>query len=211
MEILLQIAELFLNLDQSIEIFIKAHGSWIYLLLFLIVFCETGLVVTPFLPGDSLLLIVGTFCGVGHLELAQTLLILIAAAVLGDAFNYRIGKIVGLKILNGRGRKFIKKEHIETTEAYYKKYGGRTIIIARYIPIIRTFAPFVAGISRMNYLKFFVYNFTGGALWVSSLVLAGYFFGNVPLVKEHFSFIVLGVILISLVPVFLEFRRKSSA
>lgn len=197
----------FLHLDKTLYLVIDQFGLWTYLILFLIIFCETGLVVTPFLPGDSLLFAVGAFSASGSLNLYWVLGLLSAAGIIGDTVNYMIGKYLGDHILNGPLSRFVKKEHIEKTHGFYEKYGGKTIIIARFVPIVRTFAPFVAGIGSMTYLKFISYNFIGGLLWVFSLVLAGYYFGNIPIVKNNFTYVIFAIIFISILPGVIEYLR----
>lgn len=192
----------FLHLDDKLGVLIADYGVWIYAILFLIIFVETGLVVMPLLPGDSLLFVAGTFAALGDLNVFYVILLLFVAAVLGDTLNYYLGKTVGLKILHlkiGR-RQLVKEKHIDDTHAFFEKHGPQTIIIARFVPIIRTFAPFVAGIGEMNYRKFISFNIIGGALWVVSLTLAGYFLGNIPWVKKNFEFVVLGIIFVSILP-----------
>ncbi|MCX5710489.1 MAG: DedA family protein [Candidatus Omnitrophica bacterium] len=192
------------HLDQHLDFIIKSFGSWSYLLFFSIIFAETGLVVTPFLPGDSLLFVLGAFCAKGAFSLSVVLLILIGAAIIGDTVNYAIGKFFGEKILLKGARHLIKKEHIEKTHKFYEKHGGKTIILARFIPVIRTFAPFVAGIGKMNYYKFLIYNVTGGILWVALFVFAGFYFGNLELVKNNFSMVIFAIVIISALPVAAE-------
>jgi len=193
-----------LNIDQYLEPLINHYGILAYFILFLIIFIETGLVVTPFLPGDSLLFAAGAFAALGSLNLLVLLFILISAAILGDTVNYHIGKLMSDKWLNKKHNKFIKKEYIDKTNAYYEKYGGKTLIIARFVPIVRTFAPFVAGLGKMHYGKFISYNAIGGFAWVTVLTLIGYFFGNITIVKNHFSLVTVGIIFISILPALYE-------
>ena len=178
-----------------------------YAILFLIIFAETGLVVTPFLPGDSLLFAVGALSALGSFNLWLSLIVLTVAAILGDTVNYWIGKIFGQKIVDNPKIPFINQKHIDQTQEFYKKHGGKTIILARFVPIVRTFAPFVAGIGNMHYEKFLAYNVIGGALWVGIFTLMGYFFGNIPAVKHNFTLVILGIILVSVVPMGLEFIK----
>jgi len=206
MEFISYIIDLFLNLDKHLHELILQYGTLTYLILFLVIFAETGLVVTPFLPGDSLLFAIGTFTALGAFDLTLILVLLITAAILGDTVNYWIGKRVGPKIFHKETR-FIKKEHLKKTHDFYEKHGGKTIIIARFIPIIRTFAPFVAGIGTMTYSKFILYNIVGGVFWVLLFVLGGYFFGNIPIVKNNFSITIAVIILISILPGIIEFIR----
>lgn len=199
MEILQFIVDVFLHLDRHLGEFIAAYGTWTYGLLFTIVFLETGVVVTPFLPGDSLLFAAGTFAGMELLNVYLLFVLLSAAAILGDTVNYWIGKSFGDYILKHRWR-LIKKEHLDRTHAFFEKYGGMTIILARFVPIVRTFAPFVAGLGVMNYRRFLSYNVIGGVVWVGGFLAAGYGFGNLPWVKKHFSLVVLAIIIISVMP-----------
>lgn len=189
-----------LHIDKYIAVIIHGYGMWVYMVLFLIVFCETGLVVIPFLPGDSVLFTSGAFAAAGLLNTKYLFLLFIAAAVLGDTVNYHIGQFMGPKIFSKKDSKLFKHKYLEKTHAFYEKHGGITIVIARFMPIIRTFAPFVAGIGDMSYLQFLSYNMTGGILWVTLFILAGYCFGNFPLVKNNFSTAVYIIILISLLP-----------
>lgn len=200
-----------LHLDKYLGAVIKAYGAWTYLLLFLIVFCETGLVFTPLLPGDSLLFAIGVFCGLGDLNLYAALGLLSAAAILGDTVNYAAGKFVGPRVFKLKNSRIFKEEYLRKTHAFYEKYGGKTIIIARFVPIVRTFAPFVAGVGAMTYGKFLVYNAAGGLLWVFLLTLAGYFFGNLTIVKNNFTAVILAIIFISLLPGLLEYLKHRRA
>jgi membrane-associated protein len=213
------ILDFVLHVDDHLVAMSAAYGPWIYAILFAIVFCETGLVVTPFLPGDSLLFATGAMCAAagGGLSLWIVVPLLIVAAVLGDAVNYRIGLLVGPGFLERRlsgaapspgllGR-LIKRKHLERTQEFYEKYGGKTIILARFVPIVRTFAPFVAGIGRMEYRRFFIYNVIGAIVWVLVCVLAGYFFGALPWVQNNFEAVVLGIIFVSILPIVVESVR----
>ena len=206
MDLLHRIVDLFLHLDQHLGQLISQYGTWTHLILFLVVFCETGLVVTPFLPGDSLLFAAGTFAALGSLDLWMIVLLLILAAILGDTVNYWIGAYVGPRAFSGDMR-FLKKEYLDRTHAFYEKHGGKTIILARFVPIIRTFAPFVAGVGAMSYTKFITYNVVGAVLWVGLFVLAGYFFGNISVVRENFSLVILAIILLSVLPIAIEALR----
>lgn len=196
-----------LHLDKYISILIQDFGLWTYFILFLIVFCETGLVVTPFLPGDSLLFAAGAFAARGELNIIWLFLLLSAAAIIGDTINYWIGHTIGPKIFQKENVRFLKKEHLERTHNFYEKYGGETIIIARFIPIIRTFAPFVAGIGKMTYWRFISYNIIGGIGWVAIFTFGGYFFGNISFVKKNFTIIILAIIIISILPGVVEIIR----
>ena len=209
MEIISNLVDLFLHLDQHLNEIIQTYGVWTYAILFSIIFMETGLVVTPFLPGDSLLFAAGTFAGMGSLNVWILFISLSFAAIIGDTVNYWIGHYIGPRAFSGNIR-FLKKEHLERTHAFYEKHGGKTIILARFIPIIRTFAPFVAGIGEMSYGHFISYNIIGGVLWVAIFVFFGYFFGNLPFVQEHFSLVVIAIILISVMPGVYEFLKERS-
>ncbi|MEC5394418.1 DedA family protein [Bergeyella sp. RCAD1439] len=220
MEFLHSVLDFFLHLDQHLHTMIVDYGVWIYLILFLIIFVETGLVVMPFLPGDSLLFAAGTFCAgivgsqgeAASLNLWLVLGLLTLAAILGDSLNYTLGKNVGLKILNWkfRGKPMVNPKYIEQTQEFYEKNGPKTIIIARFVPIVRTFAPFVAGIGSMNYGTFIRYNIIGGVIWVFGLTLLGFFFGNLPVVKDHFETVIFGIIGISLLPMVWEFIKTKT-
>ena len=200
-----QLIELFLHLDKHLASVVQDYGVWAYLILFVIVFCETGLVVTPLLPGDSLLFAAGAVAAVSTLSNPVLFLILSAAAVLGDTVNYWAGKFLSPKMT------FINPKHLERTHMFFEKYGGKTIILARFVPIVRTFAPFVAGIGAMTYLKFLTYNVAGGVAWVGIGLGSGYYFGNIPFVKDHFSLAILAIIFISILPGIIEyFRHRSS-
>lgn len=207
MEIIKFLIDFVLHLDRHLGELIQAYGVLTYAILFAIVFCETGFVVTPFLPGDSLLFAAGTFAARGDLDLALLIGLLSVAGIAGDTVNYWIGHKVGPKVFKEEQSRFFKKEHLERTHAFYEKYGGKTIVIARFVPIVRTFAPFVAGIGAMTYWKFITYNVAGGLGWVASLTLAGYFFGNIPLVKRNFSLVIIVIIIISVLPMIIEYLR----
>lgn len=217
MEFIHSFLDFFLHLDDHLHAMILEYGIWIYAILFLIIFVETGLVVMPFLPGDSLLFAAGTFCAgvtnthgeTANLNLFLVLLLLIIAAILGDGVNYYLGKKVGLKMLQFkiRGQQLVKQKYIDQTHEFYEKHGPKTIIIARFVPIVRTFAPFVAGIGDMSYSKFIRFNIIGGILWVVGLTLAGYFFGGLTFVKENFETVIFGIIGISILPMIIEIVR----
>jgi len=207
MELLKKAFEFIMHLDVHLSALIQNYGLWTYLILFVVIFCETGLVVTPFLPGDSLIFAAGTFAAAKALKVGWLFLILSAAAVIGDTVNYWIGKIIGPKVFQKEKTRFFKKEYLDRTHEFYEKYGAETIIIARFVPIVRTFAPFVAGIGKMTYGKFLSYNVIGGVGWVAIFTFAGYFFGNIPFVKKNFSIVIIAIILISLVPAVLEFLK----
>jgi len=199
--------DVFLHLDMYLDTVIQQYGVWMYLILFVVVFLETGVVVTPFLPGDSLLFAAGALCARGDLAVGWLFMLLWLAAVLGDTVNYSIGHLIGPRAFHGRNRLF-KREHLDRTHQFYERHGGKTIVLARFIPIIRTFAPFVAGIGRMSYGRFVTYNVLGGLLWTALFVFGGYYFGNQPLVKRNFTFVILAIIVISLLPLVIEFVRN---
>jgi membrane-associated protein len=201
------LVDLFLHLDKHLAEVIQAYGPWTYALLFTIVFLETGLVVTPLLPGDSLLFAAGSFAALGALELSLLFVLLAVAAILGDTLNYAIGHFLGPKVFHYERSRFFNPEHLKRTHAFYDKYGGKTIIIARFVPIVRTFAPFVAGIGAMSYPRFLTYNVLGGVLWVAVCLAAGYFFGNLPFVKKNFSVVILAIIFVSVLPAIVEYLR----
>jgi membrane-associated protein len=207
LNIIKSIIDFFLHLDTYLGQIISSYGIATYAILFVIIFIETGLVFVPFLPGDSLLFAAGAFAAIGSLNITFLIILLIIAAVLGDTANYWVGHFVGDKIL-ANSKLPIKKEHLEQTNAFFKKHGGKTIILARFVPIVRTFAPFVAGAGKMNYGKFISFNVIGGVLWVTIGTLAGYFFGNIPFVKNNFSIVIIGVVVISLLPVIVELWRN---
>jgi len=208
MEIITHLISFVLHLDTHLVELIQAYGSFAYAILFFIIFAETGLVVFPFLPGDSLLFASGALAALGSLHLAATILLLLAAAIIGDSINYWIGNIFGQKIVDNKRMTFINQEHIDKTEAFFKKHGGKAIILARFVPIIRTFAPFVAGVGKMHYQTFIFYNIVGGALWVSLFTLAGYFFGNIPSVKDHFTLVIFVILGISALPLAVEYLKQ---
>ena len=208
MEWITYLFDLFLHLDKHLGEVIRDYGVWTYLILLVIIFCETGLVVTPLLPGDSLLFAAGALAALpdSPLDPLWLVVLLSAAAIAGDTVNYWIGAYIGPRAFSGKVR-FMKKEYLDRTHAFYEKYGGKTIVIARFVPIIRTFAPFVAGVGAMNYTKFIVYNVVGGIAWVAIFVLGGYWFGNFEPVREHFSLVVLAIIAISVMPMAVEYIR----
>jgi len=210
MELFSYFIDLILHLDRHLASLIESYGLWTYLVLFLIVFAETGLVVTPILPGDSLLFAAGTFAGRGSLHPLLLFAVLSAAAILGDTVNYWVGKYFGEHFIRGRGRRWIKQKHLDRTHAFFEKYGGKTIILARFVPIVRTFAPFVAGLGTMTYGRFVAYNVIGGLLWVGICLGAGYFFGSHPIVQNNFSLVVLAIVIISLIPAVTEYFRVRS-
>ena len=210
MEIIQTLIELFLHLDEHLSLVIQNYGPLTYLLLFLVIFMETGLVVTPFLPGDSLLFAAGTFASPAlnsPLNIVLLWALLCAAAILGDTVNYWIGHFIGPRAFSGEIR-FLKKEYLDRTHEFYERHGGKTIILARFVPIIRTFAPFVAGVGAMTYGHFLTYNVVGAVAWVTIFTLGGYFFGNLPFVKDNFTFVVLAIILISVMPAVIEVIKE---
>lgn len=199
-----QLIDLFLHLDKHLQQVLVTYGAWTYLLLFLIIFLETGLVVTPILPGDSLLFAAGAFAATGSLNLFFLLVLLSLAAIAGDTLNYMIGRYVGPQVFTKKNSRFLKPEYIDKTQSFYDKYGSKTIVIARFVPIVRTFAPFVAGIGKMKYAVFISYNVIGGLAWIGICVLAGYLFGTIPIVKDNFTLVVLGIIALSILPAVIE-------
>ena len=201
------LVDFILHIGDHLQELVKNYGNWIYAILFAIVFCETGLVVLPFLPGDSMLFAAGTIAAVGDMNLFVLMGLLIVAAILGDFVNFEIGKHFGQKLFSNPNSKIFKQSYLQKTHDYYEKYGGRTIIIARFIPIVRTFAPFVGGMGNMNYAQFARYNIVGAVLWVVSFTTLGYFFGQLPFVKEHFSWIMIAIIVFSVVPMIVEIIR----
>jgi membrane-associated protein len=207
MDLLTLFMEFVLHIDVHIGVLIQQFGLWVYLLLFLIIFLETGLVVTPFLPGDSLLFAAGAFAALGSLNLGLLFLLLTIAAILGDTANYWIGNKLGPRIFRKKTGRLFREEYLEKAQGFYAKYGGETIFLARFIPIVRTFAPFVAGIGKMSYRRFLVYNVAGGLAWVSLFLFGGFWFGNLPLVRDNFSLVIIAIILISFVPILVEYVR----
>jgi len=200
--------DLIVHLDRHLAVLLQQYGAWVYLLLFAIIFCETGLVVTPFLPGDSLLFIAGALAAGGGIDVHVLALVLVAAAVLGNTVNYSVGRFIGPKVFQWEDSRFFNKRALERAHAFYEKHGGKTIIITRFVPILRTFAPFVAGIARMTYLNFTVYNVAGALAWVLLLLYAGYWFGNVLFVKQNLTWVILGIIVLSVTPLVLEYVRQ---
>ncbi len=207
MEFLATLFDIALHLDRHLQALVAEYGAWIYLILFVIVFCETGLVVTPFLPGDSLLFVSGAVAAAGGMNIHLLVLLLVVAAALGDAVNYAIGHYLGPRVFRSGESRWLNPKHLERAHAFYERHGGKTIIIARFVPIIRTYAPFVAGAASMTYGKFALYNFTGAILWVLSLGYAGYYFGNVPWVKDNLTLVIIGIIVLSILPGIIEILR----
>lgn len=207
MEIIQKIIDFVLHMERYLGLILDKYHSWTFLLLFFVIFMETGFVVTPFLPGDSLIFAAGAFAGLGYLHVGVLFVIFAVAAIAGDTVNYWIGHYIGPRAFSGNVR-FLKKEYLDRTHVFFEKYGGKTIILARFIPIIRTFAPFVAGVGEMSYGKFIVYNIVGGLAWVALFTFLGYFFGNLPIVKNNFAFVIIAIILLSLLPAIIEFVRS---
>ena len=207
MDLLISAWDLLVHLDQHLAAVLQQYGAWIYVILFVIIFSETGFVVTPFLPGDSLLFVAGALAATGGMDVHLLALLLVIAGVFGNTVNYSIGYYLGPKVFQWEGSRFFNRKALDRAHAFYEKHGGVTIIITRFVPILRTFAPFVSGIARMTYLRFTVYNVAGGLAWVLSLLYAGYWFGNVPIVKQNLSAVILGVIALSLMPLALEYLR----
>lgn len=203
----MEILQFFLHLDEQLANIINLFGPFTYIILFVIVFAETGFVITPFLPGDSLLFVVGTFAGSGFLNIWIAYFSLLAAAILGDTANYWIGHHFGVRVFSKENSRLFNKTYLERTREFYAKHGGKTIILARFIPIIRTFAPFVAGVGKMHYQTFLFYNVVGGLLWVTTLTFAGYFFGGLDVIKNNFEYAVIGIVIVSLLPIFIEYVK----
>ncbi len=212
MELLTGFLDIVLHLDTHLLALTQEYGVWIYAILFVIIFSETGLVVAPFLPGDSLLFVTGALCGMGSLELQILMPLLIFAAFSGDNTNYWVGRLLGLRLLNRASPRFIKHEHLEKTHLFFDKHGGKTIIFARFLPILRTFAPFVAGIGTMDYRAFVTFSALGSVAWIGSLTLAGFFFGNIPIIKNNLTLMILLIIVVSFIPAIREFikHRRSN-
>ncbi len=208
MDMLLNFIDIFIHLDQHLSLLIQSFGGWAYLIVFLVIFCETGLVVTPILPGDSLLFGLGAIAAMGALKIEWLFVMLSIAAIAGDTVNYMIGHYVGPRVFARESSRFFKKEYLERTHRFYEKYGGKTIVIARFVPIIRTFAPFVAGIGSMTYSRFIVYNIVGGISWIALFIFGGYYFGNLSIVKRNFTLVIFAIILISILPGVIEYVRQ---
>lgn len=195
------------HLDRYLAGFLAQHGGWVYALMFAIVFCETGFVVTPFLPGDSLLFVVGTLAASGGIDLPTAVALLVAAALCGDNVNYWVGRWIGPRVFHFEHSRWFNRHALEQTHAFYERHGGKTVVIARFVPLVRTFAPFVAGVGTMRYLRFLAFSVSGAVLWVASVTLAGYYFGNIALVKQNLLLAILAVIAVSLAPIFIGFLR----
>lgn len=209
MELLTQLLDSVLHIERHLDPLIATYGLWVYTFMFLIIFCETGLVVTPILPGDSLLFALGALAARNaSLSLSVLMVSLIAAAILGDSANYWIGSLLGPRIFRGENVRFLNRKHLEKTHEFYERYGGKTIVLARFVPIVRTFAPFVAGMGRMTYRHFMAYNVIGGIVWILLFLLAGYVFGNIDIVQRNFKYVILGIIIVSVMPMVIEFVRE---
>lgn len=202
-----QFIDLVLHLDKHLAVLLAQYGTWIYGILFLIIFCETGLIVTPFLPGDSLLFVAGTLAATGGMDIGVLMTVLFVAAVLGDGVNYRVGRWFGPKVFRWEDSRFFNRTAFDKTHAFYEHHGGKTVVIARFLPILRTYAPFVAGVADMPATRFTLFNVVGAATWVGSLCLAGYFFGNLPFIKNNLTLVIVGIIVLSLVPIVVGWAR----
>jgi membrane-associated protein len=211
MEVLGGLTDIFLHLDEHLSVLVQAYGVWVYAILFLIIFLETGAVVTPFLPGDSLLFVAGTIAAVGELNVHTLSALLIIAAILGDSLNYAIGRFFGPKVFQYEDSRFFKRSYLEYTRGFFERHGGKTIIIARFVPIVRTYAPFVAGIGQLRYRRFLLFNVSGAMLWVLLLTYAGYFFGNLPVVRDNLTIAIMVIIVLSIIPGLIEYWRLRRA
>ena len=211
MELLGAAVDLVLHLDRHLQWLVVNYGAWIYAILFLIIFCETGLVVTPFLPGDSLLFVAGALAATGGMYVHALFAVLAAASFCGDNTNYWIGRYAGPRLFRRKGSRLLNPAHLERTQRFYEKHGGKTVLIARFVPIVRTFAPFVAGMGRMEYPRFLFYAFAGAILWIGSLTYAGYYFGNLPFVRQNLSFVIVGIVILSIMPGIVEYLRSRKA
>jgi Uncharacterized membrane-associated protein len=209
-----KLIDVILHLDRYLNVIIQSYGNWTYALIFIIIFCETGLVVTPFLPGDSILFATGALAANGTMKLITLFLVFYSAAVIGDTVNYHIGKKIGNKIFEKDNLKYINKDYLKKAHVFYEKHGSMTIVVGRFVPIIRTFVPFIAGVGEMKYSKFIVYNMLGGLMWVALFLFGGFFFGNLPIVKDNFSYVLIAIIFISLLPgvfVFIKEKRNNQS
>jgi membrane-associated protein len=211
MEIISALWDIAVHLDRHLAAFLAEHGAWVYALLFAVVFCETGLVVTPFLPGDSLLFVAGAVAATGGIDARAVAATLVAAALCGDNVNYWIGRWLGPRVFRASDARWFNPRHLARTEAFYERHGGKAVVIARFVPIVRTYVPFVAGVGRMGYPRFLGFSIGGALLWVTSLITAGYYFGNLPLVKNNLTLAILGVIALSLLPIAFEWLRHRRA
>jgi len=208
MELITGFIDLVLHLDVHLQALVANYGEWVYLILFAIIFCETGLVVTPFLPGDSLLFVAGALAGAGGMDVHTLFAVLALASFSGDNTNYWLGRFVGPRLFNRASSRLLNPAHLERTQRFYEKHGGKTIIIARFVPIVRTFAPFVAGLGRMHYARFLPYSIAGAVLWIGSLTYAGYHFGNIPIVRQNLSLVIIGIVVLSIMPGIIEYLRS---
>ena len=208
MELITGFVDLVLHLDVHLQALVANYGEWVYLILFAIIFCETGLVVTPFLPGDSLLFVAGALAGAGGMDVHTLFAVLALASFSGDNTNYWLGRFVGPRLFNRASSRLLNPAHLERTQRFYEKHGGKTIIIARFVPIVRTFAPFVAGLGRMHYARFLPYSIAGAVLWIGSLTYAGYHFGNIPIVRQNLSLVIIGIVVLSIMPGIIEYLRS---
>lgn len=208
MQLITGLIDFILHIDRHLVEIIMVYGTWTYFVLFLIIFSETGFVVTPFLPGDSLLFVIGALGASKALNFKLALILLMLAAVGGNILNYFIGKLIGQKLLGMKNSRIIKKEYLYKTQAFYKRHGGKAMILSRFLPIIRTFAPFVAGLGKMSFTRFFIYNFIGGVSWVMLFMFTGFFFGNIPAVKQNFTYVIFGIIFISMLPTVIPYIRS---
>ncbi len=206
-EVIGHLIDFILHIDRHLIELCADYGAWVYLILFMIIFCETGLVVTPLLPGDSLLFATGSMAAIGALDVRLSIILISGAAILGDSVNYSIGHFVGPKVFHDDHARFLNKEYLHRTHAFYERHGGKTIVIARFLPIIRTFAPFVAGIGSMTYPKFLFYNIFGGILWTLTFIFAGFWFGSIPFIKNNFSMVIMALVIIPGIPALVEFIR----
>ncbi len=211
MDLIAAFIDIVLHLDKHLAILVQQYGVWIYAILFAIIFSETGFVVTPFLPGDSLLFVAGALAALGGMDLGVLLAVLVAAAALGNMLNYQIGRFLGPKVFQWEESRFFNKAALEKTHAFYEKHGGKTLVISRFLPLFRTFAPFVSGIAAMDYSRFIAFNLAGAVAWVGSLTLAGYFFGNLPWVQRNLSVVIVGIIVVSMIPVVVGWWRQRKA
>jgi membrane-associated protein len=211
MELITGFIDVILRLDDHLQWLVANYGVWIYLILFAVIFCETGLVVTPFLPGDSLLFIAGAIAAAGGMYVHALFAVLVVASFSGDNTNYWIGRVAGPRLFRRAESRLFNPAHLERTQRFYEKYGARTIVIARFVPIVRTFAPFVAGMGRMKYPRFIGYSFAGAILWIGGLTYAGYYFGNLPVVRQNLSWVIVGIVLVSIAPMVIEFMRARRA
>lgn len=208
MDLLTSFFDIVLHLDTHLLALTQEYGVWVYAILFLIIFCETGLVIAPFLPGDSLLFVAGALCGMGAMELQILMPLLMLAAFSGDNTNYWIGRLIGLRLVRRSNSRFIKQEHLDKTHVFYNKHGGKTVLFARFLPIVRTFAPFVAGIGTMRYRLFLAFSALGSVAWIGFFSIGGYFFGNIPIIKNNLTLMILGIVLISFLPALRELLRQ---